>query len=230
MEVKCPGCSSRFNLPDTVAKPGVKLRCSVCSKVFPLQLETPETLPEQPLPKKGRLKKVFVLLAMLLLCGGGVAGGVYYALLRKDPPTQQEIEAKVRHLTMRGTRQYMVQNDHGPKVMVIQGRVVNEFPEPKDFITVEAALYDKDKKVLIIKEQMAGTSLSLVQLQVMSEKDIQALLENKMEILTNNTNVRHGGEVPFMVVFYDPPEGVAEWGVRISDVKDTPNNGGTAAN
>ena len=57
MEVKCPKCSSRFNLPDTVAKPGVKLRCSVCSKVFPLQLETPETLPEQPLPKKGRLKK-----------------------------------------------------------------------------------------------------------------------------------------------------------------------------
>ena len=34
--------------------------------------------------------------------------------------------------------------------------------------------------------------------------------------------MRHGGEVPFMVLFYAPPEDVAEFGVKIVDVKDVP--------
>ena len=39
MEIQCPHCSSRFNLPDKLVKPGAKLRCSVCKNVF--ALETP---------------------------------------------------------------------------------------------------------------------------------------------------------------------------------------------
>ncbi|WP_300883193.1 zinc-ribbon domain-containing protein, partial [uncultured Desulfovibrio sp.] len=34
MQVKCPQCSSRFNLPEALAKPGAKMRCSVCKTVF----------------------------------------------------------------------------------------------------------------------------------------------------------------------------------------------------
>ena len=64
--------------------------------------------------------------------------------------------------------------------------------------------------------------LSLFQLQVLSEKEMESFLNNKVEILTNNTNVPRGGEVPFMVLFYAPPEGIAEFGVRIVDVKDVP--------
>ena len=51
---------------------------------------------------------------------------------------------------------------------------------------------------------------------------MESFLNNKVEILANNTNVRHGGEVPFMVLFYAPPEDVAEFGVKIVDVKDVP--------
>ena len=105
---------------------------------------------------------------------------------------------------------------------VIEGKVVNEFPEPKELVTVEAAIYDKDKKTLATKKQLGGVQLSLFQLQVLSEKEMESFLNNKVEILTNNTNVPRGGEVPFMVLFYAPPEGVAEFGVRIVDVKDMP--------
>ena len=38
--------------------------------------------------------------------------------------------------------------------------------------------------------------------------------------MTNNTNVLPKGEVPFMVVFYNPPPDVAEFGVKIVDAKD----------
>lgn len=102
---------------------------------------------------------------------------------------------------MRNVRQYYVDNDKVGKVFVIEGRVVNEFPQPKELVTVEAAIYDKDKKPLSVKRQIAGAQLSLFQLQVLSEKEMEAFLTNKVEILTNNSNVPHGGEVPFMVLF-----------------------------
>ena len=94
---------------------------------------------------------------------------------------------------------------------VIEGKVVNEFPDPKELVSVEAAIYDKDKKPLATKKQLGGVQLSLFQLQVLSEKEMESFLNNKVEILTNNTNVPRGGEVPFMVLFYAPPEGIAEF-------------------
>lgn len=230
MEVKCPHCSSRFNLPDGLAKVGAKLRCSVCKTVFPFQpeplvpgVELPES-GQVPLARKkersGRPKLWFA--ALLLLCLGG---GAYWHFASKEaakPLSEQELAKKVELLTMRNVRQYYVDNEKVGKVFVIEGQVVNEFPQPKELIAVEAAIYDKDKKPLAVKRQLAGTQLSLFQLQVLSEKEMESFLNNKVEILSNNTNVRHGGEVPFMVLFYAPPEGVAEFGVKIVDVEDMP--------
>lgn len=52
MEVRCPNCSSRFNLPEQFAKAGTKLRCTVCKTVFAFdpaeQLMTQGLLPDMP--------------------------------------------------------------------------------------------------------------------------------------------------------------------------------------
>ena len=231
MEVKCPTCSSRFYLPDAAAKEGVKLRCSVCKHVFALTKEIlgakDETIPIAAPPKKKKFStKVIILVVVALLVSvlSGV-GAIFFLGGHEDEivtPSEQELAKKVAMLTMRNVRQYFVDNEKAGKVFVIEGRVVNEFPEPKELIAVEAGLYDKNKKPLAVKKQLAGTQLSLFQLQVLSEKEMEAFLNNKVEILTNNTNVRTGGDVPFMVLFYAPPAGVAEFGVRIVDVKDVP--------
>lgn len=237
MEVKCPQCSSRFNLPDAAARPGAKLRCAVCKTVFSLPsagapapgAEPPKAQKspaEAPLPelgrKRGGRRKLWMALLLLLLLGAAGAGGYYYYffLHRETPPSEADIAKKVELLTMRNVRQYNVLNEKVGKVFVIEGRVVNEFPEPKELIALEGAIYDKEKKPLAVKKQLAGTQLSLFQLQVLSEKEMEAFLNNKVEILTNNTNVPPGGEVPFMILFYDPPDDVAEFGVKIVDVKD----------
>lgn len=229
MEIKCPHCSSRFKLPDALVKPGVKLRCSVCKTVFPFAPE-----PEEPAPVKNELpamqarssggrRKLWLAVALILACLGGGGAYWYFGVRQvKAPPTEQELAKKIELLTMRNVRQYYVDNEKVGKVFVIEGRVVNEFPQPKELIAVEAAIYDKDKKPLAVKTQLAGTQLSLFQLQVLSEKEMESFLNNKVEILSNNTNVAHGGEVPFMVLFYAPPDGVAEFGVKIVDVQDTP--------
>lgn len=232
MEVSCPKCSSRFNLPDNLAKPGAKLRCAVCKNVFqlpggkssspppsPPPVQTEQTLP----PLKGRKKgRALIWLVIILLILGGAGAGYWFYFPREDsgPAPQEDVAKKIEHLTMRNVRQYTIANEKTGKISVIEGRVVNEFPEPKELIELEAAIYGRDKKPVAVKRQLAGTQLSLFQLQVLSEKEMESFLNNKMEILANNTNVPPGGEVPFMIIFYNPPEDLAEFGVKITDVKD----------
>ena len=241
MEVKCPKCSSRFNLPDNLVKDGVSLRCSICRHVFVLELagkadqktqkEAKQDLAGDSklvLPEKKKSRKLFIILSILLflLClGGALAWQFYFSGSGEEPMlNDQELARKVKLLTMRNVRQYIVDNEKVGKVFVIEGKVVNEFPEPKELIAVEGAIYGSDKRVIATKKQRCGTQLSLFQLQVLSEKEMEAFLNNKIEILTNNINLKQGAEVPFMVLFYAPPENVAEFGVRIVDVRDVPVN------
>lgn len=237
MEVTCPKCSSRFNLPDSVAKPGAKLRCSVCKEIFKLG-ETPSPNAASPASfdidfgealsmgsdaSGGRGRKIAIMVLLVCLLAG--AGGAWWYFKMFLPSRQVAVpeislEKKVEMLTMRNVRQYYVNNEKIGQIFVIEGKVVNEFPEPKELIEVEATLYGMDKKALVTKKQLAGTSLSLFQLQVLGEKELESFLSNKIEILSNNTNIATGGEVPFMVLFYAPPQDIAEFGVRIIDVKD----------
>lgn len=231
MEISCPNCASRFNLPDKVAKPGAKLRCTVCKNVFQLPgAPVPEvSVPQESLlPEMGKKKsrsKLWLYLVLLLICCAAAGAAIWYWLGNsQSPQTEADIAKKVEMLTMRNVRQYNLLNEKVGKVFVIEGKVVNEFPEPRDFIELEGAIYDRDKQTLASKKQLAGTQLSLFQLQVLSEKEMDSLLNNKMEILANNTNVPPGGEVPFMILFYAPPENVAEFGVRIIDAKTSPRS------
>ena len=228
MEINCPNCSSKFNLPDKLAKPGAKLRCTVCKTVFQLPGEKSEPI-DKPLPmparkKGGSLKWVMLVCVLLALACAGGAGWYYFLRPSPPPPIQEDVAKKVEMLTMRNVRQYNLLNDKIGKIFVIEGKVVNEFPEPKELIELEGAIYDNERKPIEVKRQLAGSQLSLFQLQVLNEKEMESFLNNKMEILANNTNVQPGGEVPFMILFYDPPENVSEFGVKIVDARNAEGN------
>lgn len=235
MEVSCPKCSSRFNLPDSAAKDGIKLRCSVCANVFALEFsgKTKQSAKDSGRAASGKKskKKLAILggLALFLLC---LCVSLLWQFVFKGDgektPTDLELAQKVKLLTMRNVRQYIVDNEKIGKVFVIEGKVVNEFPETKELIAVEGAIYGRDKRIIATKKQRCGTQLSLFQLQVLSEKEMEAFLNNKIEILTNNTNLKQGAEVAFMVLFYAPPEDVSEFGVRIVDVHDVSAEGRAA--
>lgn len=254
MEIQCPHCSSRFNLPDKLVKPGAKLRCSVCKNVF--TLETPgkeapakaaakgaeaaavKKAPARaaaPARKEKKGTSIFIWLGLLLfLAALGGAGYWYYIQFpsgdKKPQLSDAELAQRVSMLTMRNVRQYYVNNEKIGKVCVIVGDVRNEFPQPKALIRVEAAVYDKDKKPLAVKQQLAGSQLSLFQLQVLGEKELESFLQSSTDIYIRNSNVPPGGEVPFMVLFYVPSDKVAEFGVRIVGVEDVaPQPGVTPA-
>lgn len=54
MQVVCPKCKSRFNLPSGI-KPGARLRCSVCMTVFSLPSEESSDYARQPSLSSGTL-------------------------------------------------------------------------------------------------------------------------------------------------------------------------------
>lgn len=235
MEIVCPGCLSKFNLPVAAARPGARLRCSVCKTVFPLPEETrqtdasdaPVSSHEAPLsmprPVRSRKKLLFAVLGACLLLAGAAGGAVWWfsGAPPEGPPDAPPLAQKVEKLSMRNVRQYYVTNEKVGPISVIEGRIVNGFSTPKELIEVEAALYGQDKNPLVSKKLYAGTSLSLFQLQVLGEKELESFIQNKLEVLSNNTNIQPGGEVPFMVLFYNPPSTVTEFGVKIVDVRDT---------
>lgn len=241
MEVQCPQCRSRFNLPDNLARPGVRLRCSVCRHVFPLATGDKAAQEVQKAvfdphsqysvygTERPRLRFRGCLLTLLLLAALGGGAAWWYGdrlpalpafLQGEAQKTSVEIAENVALLTMRNVRQFFVENEKIGRICVVMGDVRNEFPDARALIRVEAALYDAHKKPLVIKTQLAGAQLSLFQLQVLGEKELESFLQSGPDIFLRNGRVPSGGEVPFMVLFYDPPQSVAEFAVRIAGVEE----------
>ncbi len=190
----------------------------------------------------GRKKLLVALAVVVLLLAGGGAGVWFFApgLLPFGPApdtaamnataddagqqaaTDASDEPTVRDIVLDKVRQYYVDNDKLGRIFVIEGVAVNEFKTPKELITIRARLLDGNEKVLDSRELMAGNTLSLFQLQVFDKPDFEQALTDKTGIASRNTNVAPGGEVPFMIVFYDPPDTVREFVVDVVSVSDPP--------
>ena len=234
MIVVCPNCFTRFNLPDEQAKTGVKLRCSVCKHVFPLpEAETQTVLPDlDPLAGSSAMSEaspsfvrrhVGLLLLLVVLLAG--VGFLYFSPPAVFDPFQrraQTAEELLGKISLTDVRMYPVSNRQSGTLIVIDGKVVNNFNTPRELIRLEAALYDKAGSRLTAKEQLAGNAISLLQLQLLPEQELEAALNSKIGVLTNNTNVVSGGEVPFMMVFYNPPEEAAEFSVKVLEARMPP--------
>ncbi len=265
MHVTCPNCSTKYNLPDSMFKPGAKARCTVCKHLFPLADEPapkPAPVPETDVlddgsldellggndagfdldapakKKKGTSKSkskvgLVVLLLIILLGAGGAAAWFFMPGLlgRGEPePEKQMANASedvaatdnIKNLALRNVRQYYQENEKTGQLFVVEGKVVNNFNAPKELVKVEVTLFDASNVTITSKQQYCGISVSLFQLQVLGQQELESALNNKIEILTNNTNIMPGQEVPFMVVFYNPPANVAEFGVKVIEAKNPP--------
>jgi len=172
--------------------------------------------------KSGKLGLILGLLAVLLAAG---LGAVYFlqpgliGLGPKEPaattsavPAPKEGAAQI---ALENVRQYFVPNEKEGQLFIIEGKAVNRFAEARELIRLKASLFDRQGAEVAAQEFMCGNVVSLYQLQVSSRADIEAALTAKVGILTNNTNVQPGASVPFMVVFFQTPESVEEFGLEV---------------
>jgi predicted Zn finger-like uncharacterized protein len=183
--------------------------------------------------KKGGSRASRVVLVLLVLLA--VAGGAYYygpqlaeylPFWPGEPEGGNQTQAvgtdEIKNFALQDVRQYYVKNEKIGQVFVIQGDVVNNFETAKEFIKVEASLYDENGVAVESKTRLIGNTVSLFQLQMLTKEELKAALTNEVGLLTNNTNVPPGGSVSFVIVFYNPPETVQEFGVKVVEAKNPP--------
>lgn len=133
-------------------------------------------------------------------------------------------DAHVKDIIFQNTKQYFVNNEKLGQIFVVEGKAVNNYKTPKELIQIEASLLDEHGVAVATKQQFGGVTLTMFQLQVLSEADIEKALNNNIEILANNLNIQPGGAVPFMLVFVNPPSNISTLFLKIIDAKDSPAN------
>ncbi len=98
-------------------------------------------------------------------------------------------------------------------VIVLRGKVVNSSPKLVSDLKIKGVLVDKKGKVLAEVVTSGGVSFSEEELDLLDSKKL-AMLENSAVNLPPN-----GGELPFMIAFYDYPANASECYVELSSFK-----------
>ncbi len=185
--------------------------------------------------KKNRV--LFLFLFLVLIAVGGATAWFGYPLvqefLQKSAPKQEEPvkgdpasapqpvtnKELVEKIILEDVRQYFVENEKTGQLFVVEGKVVNGFDDPRELLRLRATLYEEQGKFFLHKDFYAGNVISLFQLQILSQEELEAGLNAKVGILSNNINVQPGKKVAFMTVFFNLPQHVREFGLEVIDAK-----------
>ncbi len=127
-------------------------------------------------------------------------------------------EDDLRNISLENIRQYFVNNEAIGQMFVIEGRAVNLFDHPRSMVMLRAVLYDPDGEAVKKNEFLCGNIASLFQLQISSREELESILNSRLGVLTTNKYIAPGASTPFMTVFYNPPEDVAEFGLEVIEV------------
>jgi len=100
----------------------------------------------------------------------------------------------------------------GRRIVIIRGKVVNDSPNLVSDLKIKGYLLDGQGKHLVEAVTAGGVSFS--------EEELDRLDAGKLAMLENpKVTVAAGGELPFMLAFYDYPDGARECYVEIASFK-----------
>lgn len=194
-------------------------------------------LDDQPAKEKApRNKLPFIIAGGVLLVLVGVTAAMFtvpglmpdFIKEMLEPGDEaQEAEGltgqeQVELISLTNVRQFAVlENEKAGKMLVVEGRAVNNFPTPKEMIRVRVSLQDAQGQTLESQIVTCGNTLSLFQLQIMGKTEIEASLSSELGILSSNVGLKQGQGVPFNAVFFEPPATVAKYNVEVVSATDS---------
>ena len=245
-KVRCSRCQHVFEVT-RIAGPSPDDTVEKLTRPDPLVGDGSEAAPEQKkdVPRKkddvsggknktaGKKRGVFLwlLLVLLVLAGVGVGAYIFAPTLLNNAGTHSSKEKKIgeqknskagvlQKISLENVRPYFVKNEKIGQIFVVEGKAVNGFKIPKELIRLRIKLFDTAGTVIASREFYCGNVVSSFQLQVLGEDALGSALSAKVGILTNNTNIKPGEGVPFMVTFTNPSESLQEFGLDVVEVKD----------
>lgn len=169
---------------------------------------------------------VLLLLLFFALAGGGA----YLGFTADGQKILQGLVPQVESLWLGGktplTRYqvggligYYEANAAAGKMFVVKGQVTNEGAARKVGVLVYAALLDAQKKKVDEKTVYAGNVFTGEMLRQATREKIEAAMSNPIAGGLANIDLPPGKSVPFMVVFFNAPDGIDSYQVEPRDVE-----------
>jgi hypothetical protein len=179
--------------------------------------------PSEGLPHR----RILLLVAgfMVLLLTGGL---LYFGDPQFDhPPLGNAAPGKGEDVTgkrrfdIRDVKWYRTEQTTGESLYVIKGNVVNIGKGNSSGILIQAALLDNNNQTIWTSEVFAGNLIDETLLPHMRWIRIESFLRIRYGAENANRDIPSGESLPFMVVFYNPPEGGKSITVRATDAEET---------
>lgn len=133
------------------------------------------------------------------------------------PPKKEAGPDYSAQLPFESYTNYFVDNDKVGKLFVIEGKLSNKSPVILGQITIEATLLDAKENPVVSKIFTAGPKATNFELKTLNKEDLENRLASRQEILLNNSQVKPGDEVPFMVAFVSIPDTVRNFSLKLKD-------------
>lgn len=113
---------------------------------------------------------------------------------------------------------YYEGNAAAGRLFVVKGQVTNEGQLRKTGVRVYAALLDAQSRKVAEKTVYAGNIMGNDALRKAPKEKIEAAMSNPMGGGLANIDIPPGKSVPFMVVFFDAPDGIDSYRLEPKDV------------
>ncbi len=175
-------------------------------------------------------KKILAYVVIVIL----VLGGVYMLLF---PQIGKHVLDKISHYMSTDTlekqdkiteakkvgtvnfvnvKERLIKNFILGDLLVIQGTVINKYEQPISTVKVRGKLLNTAKEVLDEVESYCGNILTDEELGHLTGKEIAQELSIQIGSDVSNDNIAPEGEIPFMIVFTNPPKEAVEFIVELA--------------
>jgi hypothetical protein len=159
----------------------------------------------KPAPEGNQKRTLIMVLACFLVLSLALWAG--YGLWQRFSVNM------AKHLQLQEISNQRLRLPSDRVVIVLRGKLVNSSPKMVTDLKIKGVLVDKKGKVLAEVITSGGVSFSEEELDLLDSKKL-AMLENSAVNLPPN-----GGELPFMIAFYDYPAAASECYVELSSFK-----------
>jgi predicted Zn finger-like uncharacterized protein len=131
------------------------------------------------------------------------------------PVKKEEIsDTGIRRLSFQDVSGSFLHNTPSGQLYIIRGEIINNNPNSRSYLLLKGSILDEKGETVTQKLIYAGNVFSERQLREMSIEEIDKGLKNRSGQEDSNVNIKPGDSIPFMVVFENLPDNVAEFEVE----------------
>ena len=212
-------------VPETTIAPAVSKPAMPAAAAQPAATSVEPVRGKHARPKRRGVGRFFTWLLILILLGLCGATGYFYwigefpdvnSLLKHfmPPAAPPATTSLIKVTDLNG---FFLNNTEAGQLFVVQGKAVNNYPEPRSAMEVQAKLFNRDGKLLRTRTAYCGNSISEEELRSLSLTKLRERSDNQFGDSLSNLNVAPGKSVPFTIVFNDLPSDLAEFTVEPGD-------------